>query len=63
MTDELTMHPYHCPIDGTQLHEIALGLVACRMCDRQFIPTSDLEWQRQHGGQEMLSLTWIEDRP
>ena len=34
-------HPYHCPLDGTQLHEMALGFLECSKCRGQFLPFVD----------------------
>jgi len=33
------LHPYHCPLDGEQLIEVGLGLLLCRRCETQFVPT------------------------
>jgi len=56
------LHYLHCPLDGTKLHEIALGLVACSKCDTQFIPTTDLEWEKDHPTSVMHNLCWVEDK-
>jgi hypothetical protein len=37
--EQLVLHPYHCPLDGEQLVEIALGMLLCRRCETQFVPT------------------------
>lgn len=44
-------HPYHCVLDGEQLKDAGLGLLACPKCDTYFVPTmsddgdSSLSWK------------------
>lgn len=33
------LHQYHCPLDGEQLIEVGFGLLLCRRCETQFVPT------------------------
>ena len=37
--EQLILHQYHCPLDGEQLVEIGMGMLLCRRCDTQFVPT------------------------
>ena len=53
---QLVLHHYHCPLDGEQLVEIGLGMLMCRRCETQFIPTlgpSDGE----------AGLSWTQNSP
>ena len=36
---EAPLHSYHCPLCGTQLHEIGLGFLECRSCRHDFVPS------------------------
>jgi hypothetical protein len=47
-----TRHPYHCTLCGKQLYEATLGILFCKECGHQFLPTVD-DSGRQY------SLTWI----
>lgn len=36
----MNLHPYHCVLCGTQLHDIDyLGLLECPSCKQCFLPT------------------------
>ena len=46
------MHPYHCVLCGTRLHEIGLGMLECARCKTCFVPTCDgtelsVSWQHE----------------
>ena len=47
------LHSYHCPLCGTQLHEIGLGFLECRSCRHDFVPSCQAE-------KNEYSLSWIE---
>jgi hypothetical protein len=47
------LHPYHCPLDGEQLIEVGLGLLLCRRCETQFVPTLG-PWEGE------ASLSWMQ---
>ena len=47
----IVMHPYHCPLDGEQLHEIQLGFLMCRKCKTQFLPTYNEQ-------DKMFKISW-----
>jgi hypothetical protein len=32
---------FYCPLDGTKLIELNLGILMCKKCKTQFIPTKD----------------------
>jgi hypothetical protein len=50
------LHQYHCPLDGTQLIEVGLGLLECRQCKTQFVPSLS---EGLHGE---ASLSWPEGK-
>lgn len=56
------LHPYHCPLDGIQLYEAALGTLRCPKCDRELLPTSDPRWEEDHSEQVMHMLSWVEPK-
>lgn len=37
----MNLHPYHCVLCGTQLHETGLGILGCSGCSNQYISTVD----------------------
>ncbi len=51
--DSVVLHFYHCPLDGDPLIEIVVGMLMCRKCETQYIPTqgpaegeSGLSWMQ-----------------
>lgn len=48
----MVMHPYHCVLCGTQLHEVGLGILECAKCGTGFIPTCNSE-------ETELSVSWV----
>jgi uncharacterized Zn finger protein (UPF0148 family) len=47
------VHHYHCPLDGTQLVDAALGLLACPKCKTVYVPTIN-------EAEDEFSLYWKE---
>jgi hypothetical protein len=47
------LHQYHCPLDGEQLIEVGFGLLLCRRCETQFVPTLG-PWEGEAG------LAWMQ---
>ena len=52
---------FYCPLDGKPLEETGLGLYVCRECDTQFIPSSREGYEKDHPGQQMMSLSWVRE--
>ena len=47
--NEYTLHHYYCPLDGTRLIEIGLGIIMCVKCRTQFVP---------YMSEEVVGLSW-----
>jgi len=47
-----TLHQYHCVLCGTQLIEGSLGILYCKNCETEFVPSMDAE-------EKECRLSWI----
>ena len=52
VSPDAPVHPYSCPLCGTRLYEIGMGLLGCRECHQDFIPMCNTE-QGEYG------LSWF----